>query len=264
MKSSLSIRYNMIGWILFMLIFVSCSSDQPEPEWKLEWSDEFNYSGLPDIANWTNEVGFIRNNELQYYTDRRAENAVVMNGNLLIVGKKESYETAEYTSASIITYGKHSWTFGKIEAKIKLPGGQGLWPAFWTLGQNINQIGWPGCGEIDIMEHINSEDLIYGTAHWLNGGHSSSGGNTPCNAEIYHIYAVEWDKEGIKWFLDDEKYWEVNIKDKIFSTEELHLPQYIIFNMAIGGSWPGSPDPSTSFPDTMFVDYVRVYQKANN
>ena len=265
MNSFLSIRHNRIlGWILWILLFVSCSSDKNEPDWNLVWSDEFNYTGLPDITNWGNEVGFIRNNELQYYTDRRPENASVMNGNLLIIGRKESYETADYTSASLITYGKHSWTYGKIEARIKLPIGQGLWPAFWTLGQNINQVGWPQCGEIDIMEHINSVDLIYGTAHWLDGEHVSSGGNISCNVSAYHNYAVEWDKESIKWFLDGEKYWELNIKDNLNSTEELHLPQYIIMNMAIGGAWPGPPDVTTSFPDTMFVDYVRVYQKAGN
>jgi beta-glucanase (GH16 family) len=259
-KKRLSIR----GGILCLLFFISCSSKKNELTWKLVWSDEFNYTGLPDMKNWGNEVGFIRNNELQNYTDRRPENAIVMDGNLLIIARKESYETADYTSASIITYVKQSWTYGKIEARIKLPNGQGLWPAFWTLGQNINQVGWPECGEIDIMEHINNVDLIYGTAHWLNGEHVSSGTDTSCNVDIYHNYAVEWDKESIKWFLDGEKYWEVNIKNNINSTEELHLPQYIILNMAIGGDWPGPPDATTSFPDTMFIDYVRVYQKASN
>jgi beta-glucanase (GH16 family) len=237
----------MKGWVLCLLLFASCSGDKNEPDWNLVWSDEFNYTGLPDISNWGNEVGFIWNN-----------------GNLLIIARKESYETADYTSASLITYGKHGWTYGKIEARIKLPDGQGLWPAFWTLGQNIYQAGWPECGEIDIMEHINNDDLIYGTLHWLNGQHVSSGGKTTCNVAVYHNYAVEWDEESIKWFLDDEKYWEVNIKDNINSTEEFHLPQYIIMNMAIGGAWPGPPDFTTSFPDTMFVDYVRVYQKSGN
>jgi beta-glucanase (GH16 family) len=265
MNSFISIiQYRMKGWVLCLLLFVSCSGDKNEPDWNLVWSDEFNYTGLPDVTNWGNEVGFIRNNELQYYANQRPENAIVMNGNLLIIARKESYESADYTSASLITYGKRSWTYGKIEARIKLTNGQGLWPAFWTLGQNIYQVGWPECGEIDIMEHINNVDLIFGTLHWLNGEHISSGGSSSCNVNIFHNYGVEWDKESIKWFLDGEKYYEVTIKDNINSTEEFHLPHYIIMNMAIGGAWPGPPDVTTSFPDTMFVDYVRVFQKTSN
>jgi beta-glucanase (GH16 family) len=251
----------MIKLALIMLILTFCSKQKDELTWNLVWSDEFNYTGLPDINNWGNEVGFIRNNELQYYTDRRLENAKVENGNLLIIGKKEPYETAGYTSASLTTMNKHNWTYGKIEARMKLPAGQGMWPAFWMLGQSINQVGWPECGEIDIMEHINNENIIYGTLHWLNQNHVSSGGKIQFDPKLYHNYSIEWDKDYVKWFLDGEKYWEVPIKDNINSTEEFHKPQYIILNLAIGGSWPGSPDVTTLFPDTMYVDYVRVYQK---
>ncbi len=229
--------------------------------WKLTWSDEFNYAGLPDTTKWGNEVGFIRNNELQYYTKQRLDNSIVKDGNLMIIGKKESYKNADFTSASLVTDGKHSWTFGKIEARIKLPKGQGMWPAFWMLGQNIHQVGWPKCGEIDIMEHINNEDLAYGTLHWDNGKHVSSGGKTPCDVTQFHNYSIEWDSESVKWFLDGEKYWEVNIKEAINSTEEFQKPHYIILNLAIGGDWPKNPDATTTFPDTMLVDYVRVYQK---
>jgi beta-glucanase (GH16 family) len=247
-------------------IFLSLTAFLPvkAQNWNLVWSDEFNISGTPDTTNWGNEVGFVRNKELQYYTKRRPENAKVENGNLLIIGRKENYSSAakqaEYTSASLTTDGKHSWTYGKFEARIKLPKGQGLWPAFWLLGQNIHQIRWPQCGEIDIMEHINNDEKNYGTMHWNNNGHVGSGGTVPCDVTKYHIYSIEWDKDSIKWFLDGNKYWVGNIKDNINSTDEFHLPFYIILNLAIGGNWPKNPDNTTAFPDTMFVDYVRVYQ----
>jgi beta-glucanase (GH16 family) len=244
---------------LFLILF-SCSGQDKEPQWELVWSDEFDYSGLPDSTKWGNEVGYIRNNELQYYTLRRPENSIVDNGTLLIIGRKESFETAEYTSASLTTDRKHSWTYGKIDARMKLPKGQGLWPAFWMLGENIHQEGWPRCGEIDIMEHINNEDILYGNLHWHNEKHVSSGNQTPCNVTQYHNYTIEWDKESIKWFLDGNQYHEVTITDSINSTSEFHKPHYIILNLAIGGSWPKDPDETTVFPDTVFVDYVRVYK----
>ncbi len=245
--------------LILLLLFSGCTKDNAQT-WKLVWSDEFENPGLPDATKWGNEVGLIRNNELQYYTSRRLENSVVDKGNLLIIGRKESFESANYTSASLTTDGKNSWTYGKVEARIKLPKGQGLWPAFWMLGQNIHQVGWPECGEIDIMEHINNEDLLHGTLHWYNEKHVSSGGTTPCDVTQYHNYSIEWDKEAVKLFLDGKKYWEVNIKDNINSTEELHKAHYIILNMAIGGDWPKNPDATSMFPDTMYVDYVRVYQ----
>jgi beta-glucanase (GH16 family) len=250
-----------INVIFFLFCLLNCSAQKNEPGWKLVWSDEFNYSGLPDTSNWGNEVGFIRNNELQYYTRQRIENSRVVNGNLLIIGRKESYKNANYTSASLVTDGKHSWTYGKVEARMKLPKGQGMWPAFWMLGQNIHTVGWPECGEIDIMEHINNEDLLHGTVHWFNEKHVSSGGTTTCDVTKYHNYSIEWDPESIKLLLDGNKYWEVNIKNGINSTEEFHKPHYIILNLAIGGDWPKNPDMTTAFPDTVYVDYVRVYQK---
>jgi beta-glucanase (GH16 family) len=248
--------------ILFlMLILAACSSEKKE-DWKLVWSDEFDYTGLPDQKNWGNEVGFIRNHELQYYTDRRIENSVVGNGQLMIIGRKEQFDTAGYTSASLTTDGKHSWTYGKIEARMKLPVGQGMWPAFWMLGQNIHQVGWPRCGEIDIMEHINNEDVMHGTLHWHNEKHVSSGNTIPCNVAQFHVYAVEWDRDSIRWFMDGMQYHKVVIRDSINSTEEFHRPQYLILNLAIGGDWPKNPDETTTFPDTVFVDYVRVYQNS--
>jgi beta-glucanase (GH16 family) len=246
--------------ILFLLI---CGLNATKAQtWNLIWSDEFSADGLPDTANWGNEVGFLRNNELQYYTDKRIENAKIENGNLLIIGRKELYDTAEYTSASLSTDGKHSWTYGKIEARMKLPKGQGMWPAFWMLGQNIQQVDWPDCGEIDIMEHINAEDKLYGTMHWNNRDHKSYGCNIPCTVAQYHDYSIIWDSESIKWYLDGIQYCEGNIKNNKRSTSEFHKPMYLILNLAIGGDWPGNPDVATQFPDTVFVDYVRVSQQA--
>lgn len=247
---------------ILLLLLASCTKDNAQ-EWKMVWSDEFSKPGLPDESNWGNEVGLIRNNELQYYTSRRIENSVIKDGKLLIIGRKELFENANYTSASLTTDRKHSWTYGKIEARIKLPKGQGIWPAFWMLGQNIHEVGWPRCGEIDIMEHINNEDITHGTLHWYNEKHVSSGGTSPCDVTQYHNYSVEWDKESVKCLLDGKKYWEVNIKDNINSTEEFHKPHYIILNLAIGGDWPKNPDATTVFPDTMYVDYVKVYQRNN-
>jgi beta-glucanase (GH16 family) len=250
--------------IILLLCLVACSTQKNEPDWKLVWSDEFNYTGLPDSSNWGNETGFIRNNELQYYTRQRIENSRVVDGNLLIIGRKESYNNANYTSASLVTDGKHSWTYGKVEARMKLPKGQGMWPAFWMLGQNIHTVGWPRCGEIDIMEHINNEELLHGTLHWFNGEHVSSGGTTPCDVTKFHTYSIEWDKDAVRLLLDGDKYREVNIKDGINNTGAFHKPQYIILNLAIGGDWPKNPDATSVFPDTVYVDYVRVYQRSSN
>jgi beta-glucanase (GH16 family) len=132
------------------------------------------------------------------------------------------------------------------------------------LGQNIHTVGWPECGEIDIMEHINSEAIAHGTLHWLNNKQVSAGGSVDCDVTRFHIYSIEWDKESVKLLVDGNKYYEVNIKDNINSTEEFHRPHYIILNLAIGGDWPKSPDNTTVFPDTVFVDYVRVYRNVGN
>jgi beta-glucanase (GH16 family) len=245
---------------LLLFCFAACSAQKTGPAWKLVWSDEFNYTGLPDSSKWGNEVGFIRNHELQYYTKRRIENSRVANGNLMIIGRKETYNKAGYTSASLVTDGKFNCTYGKIEARMMLPAGKGIWPAFWMLGQNIHTVGWPACGEIDIMEHINNETVVHGTLHWLNEKHLSSGSTTPCDITKFHTYSVEWDKDSLKLMLDGNMYQKLNIKDGVNSTEEFHKPQYIILNLAIGGDWPKDPDLTSVFPDTVFVDYVRVYR----
>lgn len=243
----------------FLFFFISFSSFAQN--WQMIWAEEFNYTGLPDSTKWTNEIGLIRNNELQYYTKNRIENNWVSNGQLKIIGRKEAYNGSDYTSASITTDQQFTCTYGKIEANIKVPIGQGLWPAFWMLGQNIWQIGWPKCGEIDIMEHINLDNVNHGTMHWDNNGHTSFGGTTVCDFNQFHLFGIEWDNSMIRWYVDGVKYKEGYIYNNINSTEEFHKPFYLILNLAIGGNWPGSPNAQTSFPDTLLVDYVRVYEK---
>ncbi len=244
-------------------LFILWSSISVQAQnWNLVWSDEFD--ALPiNVKNWTFEVGNNNgwgNSELENYTNR-SQNATIQNGNLLIIARKESYGGYDYTSARMKTQGKRSWKYGKVEANIKIPVGQGKWPAFWMLGANINTVSWPACGEIDIMEHIDSDNTLYGTIHWDNNGHSQYGGNTTFDVKQYHVFSIEWDSLAIKWKVDGTQYAEANIANNINSTEEFHLPFFILFNFAVGGSWPGNPDGTSVFPDTMSVDYVRVYQQ---
>lgn len=239
-----------------------------EAKYKLVWSDEFNYEGKPDPDKWSFEIGAggWGNNELQYYTDR-LKNAKVGNGVLTITARKEEYKGSSYTSARMITYGGgHYWTYGRVEARIKLPEGQGIWPAFWMLGKNIFEgTAWPATGEIDILEMVGggkSDRIVHGTAHWKANGHQYVGDSVTYSEKLsqdFHIYAIEWNEDTIKWFFDGEQYFSLNIQSGAMS--EFDAPFFILLNIAVGGNWPGNPDSTTKFPQTMKVDYVRVYQK---
>lgn len=168
-----------------------------------------------------------------------------------------------YTSARIKTQGLKSFTYGKIEARIKVPSGQGLWPAFWMLGSNIDTVGWPKSGETDIMERVNNNAFVNGTVHWDANGHAEYGqvsGNLDFSQ--YHVYSVEWDANYIKWFVDGNQFNAFYIENGTGNTEEFQKPFFILLNLAVGGNWPGSPNASTAFPAQMLVDYVRVYQSA--
>ncbi|KAF9125914.1 hypothetical protein BGX30_000236 [Mortierella sp. GBA39] len=233
------------------------------PNWKLVWSDEFDGTAL-NRSNWTPEIGTGSggwgNNELQYYTDR-SQNLQVTGGNLVITARKESYGGMNYTSARIKTQNLKSFTYGKIEARIKLPSGQGLWPAFWMLGSNISTVGWPYSGETDIMERVNNNPFVNGTVHWDAGGHAEYGrvsGNLDFSQ--YHVYSVEWDSKYIRWFVDGQQFNEFYIENGTGNTEEFQRPFFLLLNLAVGGNWPGAPNDSTPFPAQMLVDYVRVYQ----
>lgn len=249
----------MKRYLLLLLLFY-CIQGKAQFT-NLVWADEFNEPTI-NLANWKYDIGAGTNgwgnNELQYYTNRPA-NANIENGNLQIIAKKESLGGKIYTSARIKTQDLQNFTYGKIEARIKAPVGQGIWPAFWMLGQNITSVGWPKCGEIDILEHVNNEKDIVGTIHWDNNGYVPYSKSTPCDVTKWHTYGIEWDAKAIKWFVDGRKYHEASILNNVNSTDEFHQPFFIILNLAIGGKWPGSPNSTTPFPDTLFVDYVRVY-----
>jgi len=225
------------------------------------WADEFNGSGV-NTANWNLDNGNPNvNNEKEFY---QAANATVTGGNLVITARQQSMGGQPYTSAKLNTSGKFSIQYGRIEARMKLPMVQGTWPAFWMLGTNIGSVGWPQCGEIDIMEHVNTSNTILGTMHWNGGsGHVQYGSSINTTPGDFHIYAVEWDNSGIRWFVDNNLYVTGNIANNINNTGAFHLPFYIILNLAVGGDLPGQTINNGALPTTMQVDYVRVYKLVN-
>ncbi len=225
----------------------------------LIWADEFDGESL-DLTKWTFDLGAggWGNGEPQYYTSNE-RNVGVDTGYLRITAIEETFGGADYTSARIKTQGLFDFKYGKVEARIKMPVGQGLWPAFWMLGTNITEVGWPLCGEIDIMEHVSNSLYTHGTYHYDNGGHVYFGDQTYCDVTQWHVYGVEWDEFSIKWFLDGVEFYSANITGGLGSKEEFHRPFFLILNMAVGGYWPGYPDGTTPFPSDMFIDYVRVY-----
>ena len=242
-------------------------------EWELVWSDEFNNAGLPDTNKWGYEEGFIRNNESQYYTRARLENARVENGLLVIECRKddfkpENHDPVKYTAASLTTLGRASWQYGRIEMRAKLPAGKGVWPAFWMMGTNITQVGWPRCGEIDIMEMVGKEpDFVHGTLHWSSPTthkHDSDGGKFDAGKPLsddFHIYAVEWFADRIDFYYDDHKYYSVPLnKASEGKDNPFRKPHYMILNFALGGNW-GGPFSDDILPQKYLVDYVRVYKQ---
>lgn len=234
------------------------TDEQLAATYQLVWSDEFDGSAV-NTANWSFETGGggWGNNEQQYY---QATNATVANGNLVITAKKQSAGGLPYTSARLITKGKREYKYGRFEARIKLPQGAGQWPAFWMLGANINTVSWPKCGEIDIMENINTSTTVLGTMHWFSNAYAYYGGNTTTTPTAYHVYRVDWTPNSIAWFVDGVQFHTGDITNNINGTEEFHLPFFIILNMAVGGNLPGQTIDESRLPANMYVDYVRVYQ----
>ncbi len=238
------------------------------PGYTLTWADEFDGTSLS--SDWTHEIGTGNNgwgnNELQYY---RPENTEVRDGYLIITADDEAFGGRNFTSSRIVTNGAQSFKYGRIDIRAAMPEGQGLWPALWMLGDDFNTIGWPECGEIDIMEMVGGtgtnrgDEVCHGTAHWDNNGTKADFGSyirstTGKLSRNFHVYSIIWDENAITWYFDDQQYHQIDITPS--SLHEFREPFFFIFNVAVGGIWPGSPDASTVFPQQMVVDYVRVFQ----
>ena len=274
--------------ILFALailfgVTVMAQNKAPEREgWTLTFNDEFSgpYGTPVDARKW----GFDRggngwgNDELQFYTDTRHNAMMDGSGRLMIRARAEANNSAypcalgqpcQYTSARLSTRGIFTQAYGRFEARVQVPAGQGLWPAFWLLGSTLGEVGWPATGEIDVMEHIGREPtLAYGTIH--GPGYSGANGigasvSLPGGgrfADGFHTFAVEWEENEIRWLLDDVVYQTRTPADLPGGARWVFdHPMFLILNLAVGGRWPGRPDASTVFPAVLLVDYVRVYQK---
>jgi beta-glucanase (GH16 family) len=266
---------NCLAFLLLILATIGARADGR----KLVWSDEFDKAGPPDPAKWTYEVGFVRNREAQYYTRARPENARVENGMLVIEARKERFPVAaadprgrhcfaEYTSASLTTRGKASWTYGRVEVRAKLPTGRGTWPAIWTLGSNLPTVGWPACGEIDIMENVGFQpNAIHATVHTrrynhLRGTQKGSKIEVPKPYDDFHVYALEWAPDRLDCFVDGRKYFTFANEGKGRDVWPFDRPQYLLLNLAIGGTWGGQKGIDDNvLPQRFYVDYVRVYQQ---
>ena len=270
--------------LLFVILLTACSNPVSIPGWKLTWSDEFDgpAGSSPDPEKWQFNLGGNGwgNKEWEYYTDKPENASLDGNGSLVITARelddpKSSdlqcwYWPCRFTSARMLTQDHFDFTYGRVEARIKLPYGQGIWPAFWMLGNDIATAGWPKCGELDIMENIGREpSILHGTIH--GPGYSGANGisssiTLPDGAvfsDDFHVFAVEWEAEEIRWYLDGEQYAAV-AKGEQFTEDKPWVfdhPFFIILNLAVGGGWPGYPDETTTFPQMMVVDYVRVYQR---
>jgi beta-glucanase (GH16 family) len=243
--------------------------------WHLAWDDEFNggNGSVPDRSKWVIETGGNGwgNHELEFYTNH-LQNLSVQDGNLVITARHEAYSDNGvlfgYTSARIKTQQKFEQAFGRFEARIQIPRGQGIWPAFWLLGDDGGKIDWPTCGEIDIMENIGKEPgIVHGTIH--GPGYSGGKGigspfslpNGQAFADGFHLYAVEWEPTAIRFYVDDNLYATRTPADLPAGSKWVFdHPFFIILNVAVGGDWPGNPDYTTKFPQSMLVDYVRVYK----
>ena len=251
---------------LFITLFiVTISSAQQR---SLVWSDEFNYTGLPDSSKWTAETGGHGwgNNELQYYTSGRLENARVGNGVLTIEARKENKEGMKYTSARLITRQKAEWKYGRIDVRAKLPRGLGTWPAIWMLGAT-KPLRWPDDGEIDIMEHVGYDHgVVHASVHTRKYHHSintqkTSKINIPDVSENFHVYSVEWNADSVKMLVDDKVFFTFSNERSGYEAWPFDNPMFLILNVAVGGNWGGAKGvDETIWPRSMEVDYVRVYQ----
>ncbi|MCF8380068.1 MAG: glycoside hydrolase family 16 protein [Bacteroidales bacterium] len=278
-KGNLFSRQNLGAFIFLSLFNLGIAYPQNSPEkdqnkdLKLVWSDEFDGTALNEEF-WSYEIGDgcpklcgWGNKELEYY---RKENVLVSDGMLIITAKSESFENRDYTSGRIKTSGKKSFTYGRMEIRAKLPKGKGIWPAIWMLGESISSIGWPAAGEIDIIELKGSiPNKVGGTLHYKNseGRHQNSGAKrhelvSGDYSDEFHLFSLEWDETQMIWSVDNIPFNKVVLKDLNVSEEKNPFLKefYFIFNLAVGGFYDGNPDETTVFPQTLVVDYIRVYQ----
>jgi len=266
-----------------IVVFYGCENDDTQTVARatnLVLSEEFDTDGAPNPSVWGYEVGRgpngdgWGNQELQYYTDR-SENATIQNGVLLITAREEAFEGAQYTSARLLTKDLFEQQYGRFEARIRLPFGQGIWPAFWMLGADIDENPWPGAGEIDIMEYRGQEPtILIGSVHGpgYSGGDAISKEYTLENDRFdtgFHIFGIEWGPDFINYYVDDVLYNQITPEDVDEETNGegtwvFNKPFYILMNVAVGGTFVGSPNAETQFPQTMLVDYVRVYELDEN
>ena len=277
------------GILLTASIFLlSCSDSTPvnndpinegndtvptEREWQLVWSDEFDDNNL-DTDKWSYQIGTGQsegltawgNNELQYYTDRE-ENVFIEDGKLHITAHRENYNGMRYTSARLRTLNKGDWQYGRVEVRAKMPEGQGIWPAIWMLPTDNSFGTWPKSGEIDIMELVGHEpETIHGTVHYGPDWPQNQQKTTSVTldegtfADEFYTFSIEWKQSEIKWFLDGEHFFTITPNDLSPHNYPFNARFHLLLNLAVGGNWPGNPDETTQFPQTMIVDYVRVYQ----
>jgi beta-glucanase (GH16 family) len=264
MRRCLAAAPFILSWSLACGAVVSPQSPTLGPR-TLLWHDEFEGRGLPDPARWGYEVGLIRNRESQYYTDGRAANARIADGMLVIEAHKEEFEGAEYTSASLTS--RAAWTYARIQVRARLPKGRGTWPAIWTLGTNIREVGWPTCGEIDIMEHVGFEPgRIHANVHTRAYNHvqRTNKGNSvlvPRPDDDFHVYDLVWTPTEIHMSVDGRRYFTFPKEAGGEAVWPFAKPQYLILNLAIGGTWGGQQGiDDSAFPTRFIIDYVRVYQ----
>ncbi len=262
--------------VLGMLVLVPMACEEDDQQTvanftTLVMQDEFDTEGAPNSSIWTYDIGTgvngWGNNELQYYTDR-TENVTVENGVLLITAQEEDFEGSAYTSARLLTKDLYEQQYGRFEARIRLPFGQGIWPAFWMLGADIDENPWPAAGEIDIMEYRGQNPtVLIGSVHGpgYNGGNAISKEYTLENDRFdtgFHIFGIEWGPEFVNFYVDDVLYNQITPED-VTGPWVFDKPFFILMNLAVGGSFVGSPNSETQFPQTMIVDYVRVYENDN-
>jgi len=255
--------------LFFIIVLLTTYSCADKNKWKLVWRDEFDYTGLPDSTKWTPETGGHGwgNNELQFYTAGRKENARVENGMLTIEARKENWDSMKYTSSRLVTKGKGDWQYGKVEVKARLPKGRGTWPAIWMLA-STTPMKWPDDGEIDIMEHVGfNQGFIHATAHmkkynFMIGNQKTDTIKVNDCSENFHVYILEWNKDSMRIAVDGSYYFRFANEQSGYDAWPFDNKMHLLLNIAVGGNWGGQKGVDDSiWPQRMEIDYVRVYQK---